>query len=1068
MKSIPFLCIAQVLLISSAGLSSADIMVEHLPPGAKPAAFVTVPRPSKTDAAQGAVLRLLDGKFSGYGGSEQVLTDGLIPPNGNEIRDNVVLEGTTKGRWLMDLGKITAVAAVCSYSYHEFDGDGGARAPQVYRLYGSAAAKPDGGDPSKNEDWIELAVVDTRPASDGGDWGGQYGVAIRGTNGKDLGSFRWLQWVVEPTLSPKQSAHPEYTQTFYNEFDVHTRETLAKAGDATISIDAQIEEIIVVFKSHFDIGFTHLASEVIHNYRTKMIDDALKVVDQNRDLPADQQFVWTVPGWPMKTILEDWPEQTAERQKQVRAAFKEGRFVAHALPFTMQTEMMEPEGMVRGLGFASQLARTVGKPLSTGAKMTDVPSHSWILPTLLTHAGVKFLHLGCNPASATPRVPLLFWWEGPDGSRVLTMYTPSYGGNVLPPKNWPYKTWLAMLMKNDNEGPPKPAEVKAVIESIHKSLPGVKVRIGTLDDFGDRILAENPQVPVIRSDMPDTWIHGLMTDPECVRLARQTMPTIAGAEALHTLLGGWKVKTSDISSAVADVYEKCLLFYEHTWGGAFANMGLGDYLPPKNDMGQVANWKYGEAWKAELAAGRYNDLLKSFDEHSEYARHAEKVTTMLMQTQMRGLAAAVAVNGPRTVVFNPLPWVRDGVPALGYKTQGKTPPPELPSAEPAANALSNKYFKVTLDPARGSIVSLVDKRTNRELVDADATHGFGQVLYERFSANEVLQYNRAYLRGAHWWGPAAHGKPNMPPASEVPYLAVASTNSTIDWKREGAVASVELRSKSVGFPATTRVILNGDAPYVDLEVTIEKPADIWPEAVWVCLPFKMDAPQFRIGRNGSIINPATDIISGANRYMCAVGTGVALFDSAGRGAGICGLDTPLVSLGEPGCWKFDHFYVPTKPAVYFNLFNNHWSCNYRLWNEGKWTFRFRIWSFDKYDAESTLITPALEARYPLQTATYDGPAGTLPQEQSGVSLSRAGILVTAFGNNPDGDGTVLRFWEQAGTSGELTCTLPAGATYKTATPVNLRGEKTGEPKTIKQGRITFDLHAYAPASFILQ
>jgi hypothetical protein len=830
----------------------------------------------------------------------------------------------------------------------------------------------------------------------------------------------------------------------------------------------QVEEIIVVFKSHFDIGFTHLASEAVQSYRTSMIDKALKVVEQNRDLPPDQQFVWTVPSWPMKKILEDWPGQTPQRQTQVRAAFQEGRFAAHALPFTMQTEMMEPEGMVRSLGFASQLARDAGKPLPTAAKMTDVPCHSWILPTLLTHAGVKFLHLGCNPASAVPRVPLLFWWEGPDGSRLLTMYSADYGSGALPPGDWPHKTWLAMLMRGDNAGPPNPAEVKAVIDRIHQSLPGVKVRIGTLGDFGDRILAENPQVPVIRSDMPDTWIHGVMSDPECVRLERQTMPAIAAAEALHTLLGDWNVKTPDISAAVADAYENSVLFYEHTWGGDFNNFGIGGYLQPKDGIGQVGNWKYGEPWKAELAAGRYARLMKSWDEHSDYARHADKTITPVMQAQMQVLATAVAVSGPRTVVFNPLPWVRDGVPALGYKIQGKVLSTAAPSTDAAANTLGNKYFKITLDPVRGSIVSLVDKRTGRELVDAGAAHGFGQVLYERFSAKEVAQYGRSYLRGGYAWGFGAHGKPNLPPASEVPYRASSSANGKVDWKRDGATASVEMRSDNVGFPVTMRVILNGNAPYVDLEVTVEKPADIWPEAGWVCLPFKVDAPQFRIGRNGSIINPATDIIPGGNRYMCAVGTGVALFDSAGRGAGICGLDTPVVSLGEPGAWKFDREYVPTKPSVYFNLFNNHWSCNYRLWNEGKWTYRFRIWSFEHYDAAASLITPALEARYPLQTATCDGPAGTLPKEQSGITLSRPGVLVTAFGQNPDGEGTILRVWEQAGVSGELTCKLPAVAKYVTATPVNLRGEKSGEPKTIKHGTLIFDLHAYAPASFILR
>ena len=123
------------------------------------------------------------------------------------------------------------------------------------------------------------------------------------------------------------------------------------------SVQAQapkVEQVVVVFKTHFDIGYTDMAANVVQRYRTTMIDQALGVCDQNRDLPPEQQFVWTIPGWPMKKILEDWKGQTAQRQQRVLQAFKSGRFVVHALPFTTHTELLEAEDLVRGLGFASR------------------------------------------------------------------------------------------------------------------------------------------------------------------------------------------------------------------------------------------------------------------------------------------------------------------------------------------------------------------------------------------------------------------------------------------------------------------------------------------------------------------------------------------------------------------------------------------------------------------------------------------------------------------------------------------------------------------------------------------
>jgi len=184
----------------------------------------------------------------------------------------------------------------------------------------------------------------------------------------------------------------------------------------------QVERIIVVFKTHFDIGYTDMAVNVVQRYRTEMIDKALDLVDQTRSLPADRQFAWTLPGWPMKMILEDWPGQNPQRKQRILTACKEGRFVIHALPFTTHTELLEPEDLVRGMNFSSRLSRELNLPLPRDGKMTDVPSHSWILPTMLKAAGVDFMHIGCNSASSSPEAPPLFWWEGPDGSRVLTMY----------------------------------------------------------------------------------------------------------------------------------------------------------------------------------------------------------------------------------------------------------------------------------------------------------------------------------------------------------------------------------------------------------------------------------------------------------------------------------------------------------------------------------------------------------------------------------------------------------------------------------------------------------------------
>ena len=151
--------------------------------------------------------------------------------------------------------------------------------------------------------------------------------------------------------------------------------------------------------------------------------------------------------------------------------------------------------------------------------------------------------------------------------------------------------------------------------------------------------------------------------------------------------------------------------------------------------------------------------------------------------------------------------------------------------------------------------------------------------------------------------------------------------------------------------------------------------------------------------------------------------------------------------------------------VYLNLYNNQWNTNFRYWYPGTWSSRVRLWTFDAgTPPEAVIATSALEARNPL-LAFPTGGTGNLLSEQTGLTVSRQGTIVTAFGQNPDGAGTLLRVWEQAGVSGELTVTLPGK--FTSATPVNLRGERLGEAGKLSNGKLVLNLGAFAPASFVL-
>ena len=132
-----------------------------------------------------------------------------------------------------------------------------------------------------------------------------------------------------------------------------------------------VKEIIVICKTHFDIGYTHTVEDMVKSCRTTMVDEALQVIDSFQYEPEQYQFAWTLPGWIAYKTLEDWPGQDAGRKEKLDKAFASGQILTHALPFTMESDGCEPEELTRGLWFSSHLARKYNLPLFRSGKQTD-------------------------------------------------------------------------------------------------------------------------------------------------------------------------------------------------------------------------------------------------------------------------------------------------------------------------------------------------------------------------------------------------------------------------------------------------------------------------------------------------------------------------------------------------------------------------------------------------------------------------------------------------------------------------------------------------------------------------
>lgn len=211
-----YCALSAAVLVLAASVTYAEVRtdVAHAAGGTSPFKFDQVPPPSKSDAASKATITVVDGSRDRSGGDVAALNDGVIPRADDQPRANFFFAaGTDGGRLLVDLGSAIDVKQVNTYSWHP-----GARAPQVYELYGSdgseggfAKEPKRGTDPTK-VGWKSIAAVDTRPKS--GEPGGQYGASVNNPGGT-LGKFRYLLFDVLP--AEKEDG---FGNTFYSEIDV--------------------------------------------------------------------------------------------------------------------------------------------------------------------------------------------------------------------------------------------------------------------------------------------------------------------------------------------------------------------------------------------------------------------------------------------------------------------------------------------------------------------------------------------------------------------------------------------------------------------------------------------------------------------------------------------------------------------------------------------------------------------------------------------------------------------------------------------------------------------------------
>lgn len=291
---------------------------------------------------------------------------------------------------------------------------------------------------------------------------------------------------------------------------------------AQSAANADITKVYLAFKTHLDVGFTDLSSVVTDRYMHEFIPKAIEVSEKFQKDGSGERYVWTTGSWLIWKYLHSASPQEVER---LEAAIRRGDIVWNAVPYTVESESMNRDLLETCLLISRKLDQKYGKQ-TIAAKMTDVPGHTRSVIAPMVKAGIRFLHIGVNPASPIPAVPDFCRWRDPEGNELILVYQQDYGTESIIPGT---QKAIAINFTGDNHGPHDYEQVKSIYAGLRKRYPNAQLVGASFNEIAQDLWNMRESLPIVTAEIGDTWIYGYGSAP--VRMAK--------FRALSTLYSQW-------------------------------------------------------------------------------------------------------------------------------------------------------------------------------------------------------------------------------------------------------------------------------------------------------------------------------------------------------------------------------------------------------------------------------------------------------------------------------------------------------------------------------------------------
>ncbi|MGA7852383.1 MAG: glycoside hydrolase family 38 C-terminal domain-containing protein [Candidatus Acidiferrales bacterium] len=708
----------------------------------------------------------------------------------------------------------------------------------------------------------------------------------------------------------------------------------------------------------------------------------------------------------------------------------------------------------------------------------DSFGYNWQLPQIYKKSGIDYFVTQKMAWNDTNKLPMkLFWWQSPDGSRVLTYFPHDYANEIDPvriaadvtksrERNPGVTEMMHLFGVGDHGGGPTRAMLDSGEKWTEPQMVFPKaffgVAQGFFSDVETKLDTEHSPVwnyksvatantnlppaadgkislPIWNDELYFEYHRGVFTtQSNHKRNMRESEEEMLNAEKYSSL--AWLLGAPYPATELTEAWKKVLFNQFHDLA---AGSGIGVIYKDAQKDYDAVRWATDEATSDALhtlasevnttsasaggisvlvfnpLAWERTDLVTADVQMPE----AEKNGISVLDAQGKPLLYQVLSSSAATHMYQLLIEAKN-VPSLGYEVLHVVPGRNDATTDLHANGLTleNSRLRATVDPHTGCITSLYDKQAKFESIAAGEC------------GNELVAFKDTPKDYDAWNIDSDFDQhfTKLDQADSVQLIERGPLRAVIrvkrKWQQSEFVQDITL------YAGLDRVDVVNDIDWHETHILLKAAFPLAASSGDAAYEIPYGTIQRPTTRNNSWEAAKFEVPALRWADLGDAHHGFSLINESKYGYDAKG-NVLRISLLRSPVW----------PDLDADRGHHHFS--YALYpHAGDWK-------------QALTVRHGYDFNYKLQAMQVQAHVGKWPPRQSLATIEPENVVLTAVKKAEDSDALILRFYEWAGKSSEVRINVPAGASAATLT--NLMEQPEGSPLNVTaSGQITVPIHPY--------